>query len=62
MIEDEAAGGRSHSFVLSQMGKEVLDQAEQQWEKAQTELETIIGVDQLQHLVEIENKLCELPS
>jgi DNA-binding MarR family transcriptional regulator len=62
MIEDEAGHGRSRSIVLSKQGKEILDQAEKQWEKAQTTLEDIIGVEQLQYLKEMENKLCELSS
>ncbi len=61
-IEDEAGHGRSRSIVLSDQGKEVLRHAEKQWEKAQTTMEKVLGEDQLRHLEEIENLLCELSS
>lgn len=61
-IEDEAGHGRSRSIVLSEQGKEILQCAEKQWEKAQTMLEKVLGEDQLRHLEEMEKMLCELSS
>jgi DNA-binding MarR family transcriptional regulator len=62
LIEDEAGHGRSRAIVLSDQGKEILQHAEKQWEKAQATMEKVLGEDQLRHLEEMENQLCELSS
>ena len=61
-IEDEAGHRRSRSIVLSDQGKEILQHAEKQWEKAQITMEKVLGEDHLRHLEEMENLLCELSS
>lgn len=60
MIEDKAGHGRSRSIVLSKQGREILEKAEKQWEKAQVEMENVMGTGQLRHLEEMEKKLGEL--
>lgn len=53
LIEDHAKGGRSRRIVLSEHGKEVLREAEKQWEKAQAALESMLDSQQLTHFREM---------
>lgn len=61
-IEDENGRGRSRSIVLSDQGKETLQHAEKQWEKAQSTLEKMLDEDLLRNLEEMEKLLRELSS
>lgn len=53
LIEDQEGSGRSRQIMLSEHGKTILLKAEEQWEKAQSELEAMFDSEQLEHLKEL---------
>lgn len=48
LIIDEISFGRSKKLNLSEEGKIVIDRAEKKWNKAQKEIEDIIGLEKLE--------------